>query len=79
MKTIIYELKENGDGNINKIAEYTINPKDALVCFIMQSRKNFNTWNYPQEIKGMRESKTVSNHWYFDDIANNRVLAAYPA
>ena len=79
MKTIIYELKENGDGNINKIAEYTLHPKDALVCFIMQSRKNFNTWDYPKEIKGMRESNTTPNHWYFDDDVNERVLAAYPA
>ena len=79
MKTIIYELKENGDGNINKIAEYTLSPKEALIAFVMQSRKNFNTWDYPKEIKGMRESNTVPNHWYFDDIINDRVLAAYPA
>lgn len=75
--TIIYELKENG--NIKKIAEYGLNPRRALVCFVMQSRKNFNTWDYPDEIKGMRESSTVPNHWYFDDVANKRVLAAYPA
>ena len=79
MKTIIYELRENGDGNIDKIAEYTLSPKAALVCFIMQSRKNFNTWDYPQEIQGMRQSKAIPNHWYFDDGVNKRVLAAYPA
>lgn len=79
MTTIIYELKENGDGSISKIAEYTLNPREALICFIMQDKKNFNTWDYPKEIEGIRESEILPNHWYFDDDINKRVLAAYPA
>ena len=78
MKAMIYELKETC-GTMNKLAEYTLDPKDALVSFIMQSRKNFNTWDYPKEIKGMWQSNMAPNHWYFDDFDNKRVLAAYPA
>lgn len=39
---------------------------------------NMNTWEYPETIKGMRESDTVPDHWYYDDFMGRRVLAAYP-
>ena len=76
--SFIFELKENGDGGVRKIAEYTLPPKKAMVNFIMQSRGNYNTWEYPETIKGIRQSDTVPDLWYFDDIANKRVLASYP-
>jgi hypothetical protein len=82
--TIIYTLAE-GEPDIRKRAEYTLPPKKALVCFIEQFiNKNFNTWEYPEEIKGMRESETVKDHWYFDVFPKrlgdkNMVVAAYPA
>lgn len=82
--TIIYTLTE-GEPDIRKRAEYTLPPKKALVCFIEQFiNKNFNTWEYPEEIKGMRESETVKDHWYFDVFSKslgdkNMVVAAYPA
>jgi len=76
--TSIFEMNEK-TGKIDRVASYSIDPKKALICYIMQSRKNFNTWEYPEHIEGIRESRTVSDHWYFDDIPNNRILASYPA
>ena len=79
MVSLIYELRE-GDPNVRKKAEYTIEPKKALVAFIMQDIfKNYNTKEYPEELKGMRESDTVKDHWYYDDYKGRRVIAAYPA
>ena len=75
--TTIYELSEY-DGAIRKKAEYSLPPKKALVCYIQQCNGNFNTWEYPDHLPGMRESKTVPDHWYYDDIENRRVVAAYP-
>ena len=74
----IYVLEE-GSPDMQKKTEYSLEPKKALVAFIMQDiHHNFNTWEYPEIIKGMRQSDTVPDHWYYDDIAGRRVIAAYP-
>ena len=79
MASLIYELRE-GDPNIRKKAIYTIEPKEALISYVMQEIfGNYNTWEYPEELKGMRESDTVKDHWYYDDYKGRRVIAAYPA
>ena len=76
--TEIWELKE-GDGDMHRVATFSIPPKQALVAYIMQTiEKDFSTWQYPEKIAGMRESQTVADHWYYDDFARRRVLAAYP-
>ena len=76
--TCIFELKEN-DGTIHKVAEYNLPPKQAMVAYVEQSiNKNFNTFTYPNTIKGIRQSPTVPDHWYYDDIRGGRVIAAYP-
>ena len=76
--TDIWELKE-GVGEMQRVATYSLPPKAALVAYIMQAIKNdWSTWQYPEVIKGMRESQTVSDHWYYDDFAGKRVLSAYP-
>ena len=72
--SIIYELNENG--NIAKKAIYSLNTKQALIAYIMQKQNNFNTWEYPTELEGIRESKTKQNHYYFD--YNNIVISSYP-
>ena len=78
MLSLIYELKE-GNPNMRKIAAYSISPKKALICYIMQYIYNdFNTWEYPEELDGIRASDTVKDHWYYDDIPGRRVIAAYP-
>lgn len=75
--TDVYTMDEK-TGKIDRVATYSIGPKQALIAFIMQSKKNMNFWTYPQHIEGMRESTKKADHWYFDDIANSRILAAYP-
>ena len=83
-KSIIYTLTE-GEPGVRKRVEYTLPPKQALVCYVEQYiNNNWNTWEYPEEIKGMRESQTVKDHWYYDVFRKrlsdkNMVVAAYPA
>ena len=76
---------EEGDPNMRMVAKYSKPPKEALICWIQQNIcKNPNTWQYPDDMKGLRESSTLSDHWYFDlfksrgDIMNG-VVAAYPS
>jgi len=76
MLSVIYELDENG--KLEKKAEYACSTKQALINYIMQfKKKNFNTWTYPKELKGMRESPTAKNHYYYD--YDNLVIASYPS
>lgn len=83
MGSIIYKLKE-GDPDIKRVAEYSLPPKQALVAYIEQNyRNNTNTWEYPEIIKGMRESSTLADHWYYDVAKargdkENAVISAYP-
>lgn len=77
MNTTIFECDSNG--RINKLAVYSIAPEKALISYIQQYiHGNWNTWEYPKHMKGIRESKIKKNHFYFDDIQNDRVIAAYP-
>lgn len=76
----IYVLKD-ADPDIKKVAEYNLPPRMALVCYIKQQLLgDYNTANYPDLISGMRESDTLSDHWYFDDNISKDpgVIAAYP-
>ena len=83
MTSTIYELRENEGPELKKRAVYSLPPKKAIVCYIEQVLfHNTNTWDYPEEIEGMRQSSTVADHWYFDEFRDrhgvNGVLAAYP-
>ncbi len=62
-------------GVINRAAAYSLPAKKALIAWIMQYiRNDFNTWNYPDHITGIRG---VNGNYYFDDIHGGRVIAAY--
>jgi hypothetical protein len=66
-------------GKITRQATYSTDSKQSLINFIMQDiRGNYNTWEYPTNIEGIRESPTVANHYYYDDMKNNRIIASYP-
>lgn len=72
MVTMIYELSEKGV--ITKKAEYCLEPKSALVAYIRQKARDWNTWDYPDTLPGMRQ---VAGNYYYDD--GTTVIAAYPA
>ena len=56
----------NNDGMMPKVAIYTLPPKKALVCAIMQHvHKDYNTNSYPEEISGMWAGQNGS--WYYDN------------
>lgn len=65
------------DGHIERKATYTLPTKEAMIAYIMQERNNFNTWQYPEWIQGMRESKTKPGCFYFD--LGSDVIGSYPA
>lgn len=58
MRSLIFEMDEK-TGNIERKAEYSLDPKKALICYIEQKKGNFDTWEYPEHIDGMRESPTL--------------------
>lgn len=63
------------DGNILAVAGYTLEPKAALVAYIMQYKHgNYNTWDYPLEIPGMRMSEMTKN-WYYNDADGSTYVA----
>lgn len=82
MGSMIWILEE-GKG-YRCAAEYSLPPKAAMVAYIKQYvENNWNTWEYPDVIEGMRESDTVADHWYFDLYKSkgakmNANIAAYP-
>ena len=74
MVTTIYEMSE-ASGVIKRKASYTLPPREALRNYIMQViNGDPNWWTYPEFIKGMRE---VEGRWYWDDLLNGKVIAAY--
>lgn len=75
--TQIYEMDER-TGHIENKATYSLGPKVAIIAYIEQKRGNWLTWTYPQSISGIRESHTCANHYYYDDIPNSVIIAAYP-
>ncbi len=77
MKTNIFELQEKS-GKIDRISSYSLDSKQALIAYICQRGGNFNYWTYPKDMDGIRESKTVKNHYYYDDIRRSVIIAAYP-
>lgn len=74
--TDIYTMQER-TGKIEFRCSYTLPPDEALVAFVEQQKKNYNFWTYPERLEYMRESPTVSGNWYYDDIQNNQIVAAY--
>lgn len=81
--TTIYELRE-GSADVRRVATYALEPQKAMVAYIEQRlNNNYNTWDYPEIIEGMRESDTIADHWYYDlfkgrNAEFNGVLSAYP-
>lgn len=60
-------LKLTNDGLIDEQAVYSLSSKEALVAFIMQNYDcNYNTWEHPDIIDGMWQSKKSGN-WYWED------------
>lgn len=75
--TNIFVIDEQS-GKIMRKATYSLDPKKALIAYVMQSRGNMNTWEYPESLDGIRESKKAANHFYYDDLKHNLIIAAYP-
>ena len=71
MITTIYILWDNG--NIEEIAEYSMEPKKALIAFLQQTRGNYNTYDYPSDMVGIYERL---DRFYYIDISNNRTIGA---
>lgn len=78
MTTKVYSIKIGTPG-IKELCQYSVEPKKALIAFLRQQDGDYHTWDYPDNIKGIRESLTKEDHWYYDDIKNKRIIAAYPA
>jgi hypothetical protein len=74
MTSKIIELKANGEQE--EKALYSLSPKKALIAYVMQNiKRNNNTWDYPEELEGIKESGTKSNVFYYDD--GNVVIGSF--
>lgn len=77
MNTNIFKC--DGDGNIVQLAVYSLNPEEALIAWIYQNLRNdFNTWDYPKHMKGVKPCKRGTGY-YYEDRKTDTVYAAYPA
>ena len=72
--TEIMKLSPNGE--IKTVAVYSISAKQALINFIMQKQGNFNWWEYPTELDGVRQGYTRFDTYFFDD--GDIVYGAFP-
>ena len=75
MNSLVYEVK-NDNGQINKLATYSVDAKKAMIAFIRQQENDYNTNSYPSIIEGMRKTP-IKNGWLYDDLINNRILVSY--
>lgn len=76
--TTIFVIDEK-TGKVVGTCAYSVGPKKAIVNYIMQYIKNnWNTWQYPEYIDGVRQSIKAPNRYYYDDISNGKIIAAYP-
>jgi hypothetical protein len=77
--TNIYVMDEK-TGKIEMTCAYSVGPKQAMINYIMQYIKhNWNVWQYPEQIDGVRESTKAKDHFYYDDIRHGKIIASYPA
>lgn len=64
MGSIINEMNVE-TGEVRTVAEYSCSTKEALIAYVMQQKKNNNTWDYPDYLEGMRESDIVKGTYYY--------------
>lgn len=57
----------NPSGEIKTVAVYSLEAKQSLINFIMQKKGNYNWWEYPTELDGVRQSNTKIDTYFFDD------------
>lgn len=77
MNTNIFKCDSNG--TITQLAVYSLEPEKALIAWIYQNLRNdFNTWDYPKHMKGVKPCKRGTGY-YYEDRKTDTVYAAYPA
>lgn len=76
--TTIFVVDEK-TGEVERKCSYSVDPEKAIVNYIMQYIKNnWNTWQYPKYIEGVRQSINAPGHYYYDDVPNGKIICAYP-
>lgn len=63
-------MKMDQNGCIDLHAAYTLAPKHALKCAVLQHQRKMNTWMYHHEEVNIQQSK----HLYASNINENTVL-----
>jgi hypothetical protein len=62
--SVIRKLDEQGE--FHDLANYTLEPKQALIAYYMQNeKKTFNTWDYPDHIDAIRE-RTMGLGFFYE-------------
>ena len=56
-------------------AIYSLPPKNALICAVMQYKGNTNTWEYPKDLDGIYKSRMVKDRLLYDITDNLTIYA----
>ena len=65
-------------GDFVQKALYSLPPKKALICAVMQYKGNINTWEYPKDLDGIYKSRMVKDRLLYD-ITDNLTMYAQRA
>jgi hypothetical protein len=76
MNTLI-NIYDKETGELKHSCLFTANTKQALINHIRQAIHNdYNTWNYPEHIEGIKESTTKQGVLYYE--YENQIIQAIP-
>jgi len=67
MLTEIWRI--DSQGNIELVAGYVLPPKQALIAFKEQQRKNFNTWTYSADNKDIKQIENGEFAYFEGDVS----------
>lgn len=71
-------LFDASKGYYVKEARYTLPPMEAMIAAVEQYKGNYNTWEYPKKLDGVRKSNFVKGRLLYD-LTENLILESQPA
>lgn len=77
MKSLVM-LFDFEKGDFIKGSLYTLSPKKALICAVMQYKGDYNTANYPADLNGIYKSPSIKDRILFD-VSENLTFCAQVA
>ena len=77
MKSVVM-LFDARKGDFIKEAIYSLPPRKALICAVMQYKGNFNTCKYPDDLEEIYKSNVIKDRLLYD-INENLIMYSQKA